>query len=67
VKDKKARIIVVDDDANICSSMGLYLRLNGYDVDVANTGEEAVEKSKKRIYDVALLDVMLPDIRARNY
>jgi two-component system response regulator HydG len=62
LKNKKARIIVVDDDINVCSTMSLFLRLNGYDVDVANTGKEAVEKSKTRIYDVALLDIRLPDI-----
>jgi two-component system response regulator HydG len=62
LKNKKARIIVVDDDSNICSTMSLYLRLKGYDVDIANTGKEAVEKSQTGIYDVALLDIRLPDI-----
>ena len=62
MKDKKARVIVVDDDLGICSTMSLFLRLSGYDVDVANTGKEAVEKSKTEIYDVALLDIRLPDI-----
>jgi two-component system response regulator HydG len=62
LKDKKARVIVVDDDLGICSTMSLFLRLSGYDVDVANTGKEAVEKSKTEIYDVALLDIRLPDI-----
>jgi two-component system response regulator HydG len=62
LKDGKARIIVVDDDTDICSTMSLFLRLKGYDVDVANTGKEAVEKSKTGIYDVALLDIRLPDI-----
>jgi two-component system response regulator HydG len=62
LKDKKARIIVVDDDLGICSTVSLFLRLSGYDVDVANTGGEAIEKSKTEIYDVALLDIRLPDI-----
>jgi two-component system response regulator HydG len=62
MKDEKPRIIVVDDDTNICSTISLFLRLNGYDVDVANSGKEAVRKSKTRIYDVALLDIRLPDI-----
>jgi two-component system response regulator HydG len=62
LKDKKARVIVVDDDLGICSTMSLFLRLSGYDVDVANTGKEAVEKSKTETYDVALLDIRLPDI-----
>jgi two-component system response regulator HydG len=62
LKDRKARVLVVDDDLDICSALGLFLRLNEYDVDVANTGRQAVEKSKTKIYDVALLDIRLPDI-----
>jgi DNA-binding NtrC family response regulator len=62
LNNNKARIIVVDDDANICSTISLFLKLEGYDVDVANSGSEAIEKSQTRIYDVALLDIRLPDV-----
>jgi DNA-binding NtrC family response regulator len=62
LKNKKARILVVDDDTGICSTLSLFLGLNNYDVDVANTGKEAIEKSKTEVYDVALLDIRLPDI-----
>jgi DNA-binding NtrC family response regulator len=62
LKNKKARILVVDDDTGICSTLSLFLRLRNYNVDVANTGREAVEKSKKEVYDVAFLDIRLPDI-----
>lgn len=62
MKNRKARILVVDDDTGICSTLSLFLGLNNYDVDVANTGKEAIEKSKIEVYDVALLDIRLPDI-----
>lgn len=62
MKNRKVRILVVDDDENICSTMKLFLELSNYDVDVANTGKEAIKKSKVEVYDVALLDIRLPDI-----
>lgn len=60
--NKKAKILVVDDDQGICRTMSLFLELNNYEVDAANTGKEAIEKSKTEFYDVALLDIRLPDI-----
>jgi two-component system response regulator HydG len=62
LEDRKARVLVVDDDLGICSTLSLFLKLENYDVDVANTGREAVDKSKTKVYDVALLDIRLPDV-----
>jgi DNA-binding NtrC family response regulator len=62
LSNRKAKILVVDDDENICSTMKLFLELNNYDVDVANTGMQAIKKSNTEVYDVALLDIRLPDI-----
>jgi two-component system response regulator HydG len=62
LKNKKARILVVDDDTGICSTLSLFLKLSNYEVDVANTGREAIEKSKKEVYDAAFLDIRLPDM-----
>ena len=62
MSNRKAKILVVDDDENICSTMKLFLELNNYDVDVANTGMQAIKKSNTEVYDVALLDIRLPDI-----
>ncbi|MEE9510113.1 MAG: response regulator, partial [Candidatus Bathyarchaeia archaeon] len=39
------------------------LQLEGYDVDVAETGFDAMEKSSTRYYNLVLLDIMLPDIQ----
>jgi len=62
LKKKKASILLVDDDENICRTLGLILEEKGYNVDFAHTGKDAIEKSKKKVYNVALLDIKLPDI-----
>jgi DNA-binding NtrC family response regulator len=61
MKDK-ASVLIVDDDENICRTLSLYLKAEGYQTDIANTGREAIEKSKKTVYDVVLLDIKLPDM-----
>ena len=38
------KILIVDDDANICELLRLYLEKNGFDTVVANDGEQAVEE-----------------------
>jgi DNA-binding NtrC family response regulator len=58
----KASILIVDDDESICKTLGLILEGEGYNVDVANSGKEAIEKSKEKVYNVALLDIVLPDM-----
>jgi DNA-binding NtrC family response regulator len=55
-------ILVVDDDEDILEGLKEILENEGYTVDTARTGQEAIEKSKTRIYDLALLDIRLPDI-----
>ena len=60
--DKPARILVVDDDENIRMSFEAILENEGYAVDVAAKGNEAIEKSKNAVYNVALIDIKLPDM-----
>jgi DNA-binding NtrC family response regulator len=60
--EKKKSILVVDDDKAILKYAKGILQLEGYDVDVAETGLDAMEKSNTRFYNLALLDIMLPDI-----
>ena len=57
-----ARILVVDDDGNIRKILSLILRQSGYLVDTAATGEEAIAKSELNFYNLAIIDVRLPDI-----
>jgi len=59
---EKASILIVDDDVDICKTLSLILEGEGYSVDVANSGMEAIKKSKKKVYSVALLDIVLPDM-----
>lgn len=59
---EKKRILVVDDEKDILETLKDILERKGYVTDTAETGKEAMEKSKKQVYNLALLDVMLPDI-----
>jgi len=59
---EKKSILIVDDDKAILKSLKAILQLEGYSVDTAETGSEAIEKSKARFYNLALLDIKLPDM-----
>ena len=63
MEEQKKSILVVDDDKAILKYAKGILQLEGYDVDVAETGFDALEKSNNRFYNLALLDIMLPDIQ----
>ncbi len=56
------KILIVDDDVNICELLRLYLEKNGFDTVVANDGEQAVEYASKYTPDLILLDIMLPKL-----
>ena len=55
-----AKILIVDDDINICEMLRLYLIKEGYVVDSVNAGEQAVERFRTFAPDLVLLDIMLP-------
>ncbi len=54
------KILVVDDDQNICEVLRLYLVKEGYAVIVANDGAQALDLYEKEKPDMVLLDVMMP-------
>jgi two-component system OmpR family response regulator len=56
------RILVVDDEPYITDLLGAALRFEGFDVDVAGTGAQAIDMSRPSRHDLVLLDVMLPDL-----
>jgi DNA-binding NtrC family response regulator len=56
-------ILIVDDDEDILELYKLILEEEGYRVDTANCGKEAIEKALKKSYYLALLDFVLPDIK----
>lgn len=55
-------ILVVDDDETIRKVLAAILEEKGYIVDTAESGREAIELSKENFYNLALIDIRLPDI-----
>ena len=58
----KKRILVIDDDKSILRTFTRILQKNGYEIDIAETGREALEKTETNCYDLALIDIRLPDM-----
>ena len=58
----KASILVVEDDPNIRETLDTILRQKGYITDTAKDGREALQKSTAKFFNLALLDIKLPDI-----
>ena len=56
----KEKILVVDDDVNICELLRLYIERDDYQVVIANDAEQAVELFNREQPDLVLLDIMLP-------
>ena len=54
-------ILVVDDDKSILRTLTRILKKQDYKVDTAETGKEAIEKAENKHYDLALVDIRLPD------
>ena len=61
MKDK-ASILIVEDDANIRETLETILQQKGYNTDIAENGREAIQKSKAKFFNLALLDIKLPDM-----
>jgi len=59
---EKFRILVVDDDETIRTTLQLALEEEGYIVDTAQNGKEAVGKSQSNFFNLAIVDWRLPDI-----
>ena len=62
LSDNKITVLVVNEDRSVVRSFERVLERNGYEVDTARTGKEAMEKIKNRSYDVMLIDSRLPDM-----
>jgi DNA-binding response OmpR family regulator len=62
LENAQKHILVIDDDKSILRTFTRILQKNGYAIDVAETGKEAMEKSKKQTFNLALIDIRLPDI-----
>jgi len=60
--EKSLKVLIVDDDKNICDLLRLYLEKEGYSIILSHDGEEAVVKFNALKPDMILLDIMLPGI-----
>jgi DNA-binding response OmpR family regulator len=58
----KARLLIVEDDLDIANMLRIYFNSQGYDVDLAPRGSEALEKTRHVMPHLIVLDIMLPDI-----
>ena len=56
------RVLVVEDEVRLAATLQDLLELNGYTVDVCHDGEAGLDNALTSIYDVILLDVMLPKL-----
>ncbi len=59
---ENVRILFIDDDENIRSVLKAILEDEGYTVETADTAKKGIEKSEKEFYNLALIDVRLPDM-----
>lgn len=58
----KARLLIVEDDADISNMLRIYFNSQGFLVDVAPRGQDALEKTRQVMPHLLILDIMLPDI-----
>jgi two-component system NtrC family response regulator len=58
---ENARIIIIDDDESIRKTLQTILEEEGYTVDTVNSGKEAIRKTNEKVYNLALIDMRLPD------
>lgn len=60
------RILVVDDDKSVRAVFSMELIRAGYIVEVAESGKQAVEKANAGFYNLALIDIRLPDMEGTD-
>jgi len=56
------RILVVDDDEHIQKSLSQYLEMEDFEVEVASSGQEALERAALQAFDLVLMDIMMPEM-----
>lgn len=59
---KKYKILVIEDDTFLADIYATKLKFDGFDAEIANTGEKGVELAKKLRPNIILLDVILPKL-----
>ena len=56
------KILVVDDEINVCKSIRQAILEEAYEIDMALSGEEALTLDKEKLYDMVITDLMMPGI-----
>ncbi|HEX4639686.1 MAG TPA: ATP-binding protein [Chthoniobacterales bacterium] len=62
VSSKRRRLLLVDDHVDTCKGMKLLLERRGYDITVAHSAGQAVEKASESDFDLVISDIGLPDL-----
>ena len=57
---EKIKILLADDEKDLAKAVATILTYSNYNVDVVNNGKEAIEKINNKIYDLIILDIMMP-------
>ena len=60
--DGRIRVLIVDDDESTCRTLRLIFERQGYETETAGTGREGLETARRSFFNVALVDVKLPDM-----
>jgi DNA-binding response OmpR family regulator len=60
--NSQANILIVEDDPVITEFLQTGLRYEGYQVSVADTGKDSLNIIRQHLFDLVILDIMLPDI-----
>ena len=60
--DKTAKILIVDDDENMRKTLVAVLEDEGYTVESVDTGKKGIEKTETEFFNLALIDIRLPDM-----
>lgn len=63
---KNLNVLLVDDDEDFINIAYVYLKVKGYNVDVINSGKEAIEVIKKEKHQIVLLDYFMPDLSGED-
>ncbi|RMG03871.1 MAG: sigma-54-dependent Fis family transcriptional regulator [Nitrospirae bacterium] len=61
-RDRRNTVLIVDDERDICRALEFILSRDGHVVDTANSGEEAVKKIEKKVYDLVITDLRMEGI-----
>src|SRR5438552_7045662 len=62
----KKRVLIIDDDMDMCTLLSRFLSRNGYDTDVAYSGQKGIAKFEEESFDVVLCDYRLGNMDGKE-